>query len=199
LVSNPASETESVSRPSEGARIAKFRAVASVGAAWQGPPSQQEGKKIMILPVTLTFVGVAALVNLWLAIRCGQARTAEKVSIGDGGSEAVIRRMRAHSNYIENTPFVLIMIAAIELANSPGAAPTWLWAVAALYFFGRVAHGLGMDGGALGKGRSVGTIITMLTLLGLGAYCISIPYTSEGQIQPATTLDMSVSEAVPAT
>ena len=70
-----------------------------MGAAWQGRPTQQEGKKIMILPVTLTFVGVAALVNLWLAIRCGQARTTEKVSIGDGGSEAVIRRMRAHSNY----------------------------------------------------------------------------------------------------
>ena len=29
----------------------------------------------MILPVTLTFCGVAALMNFWLAIRVGQART----------------------------------------------------------------------------------------------------------------------------
>jgi uncharacterized membrane protein YecN with MAPEG domain len=152
----------------------------------------------MILPVTLTFAGVAALINLWLAIRCGQARTTEKVSIGDGGNEAVIRRMRAHANYIENTPFVLIMIAAVELANTPGAAPGWLWIVAGVYFLGRVAHGLGMDGGTLGKGRMVGTLITMLTLLGLAAYCISIPYTSEGQIQPASEVDLSVSETVPA-
>jgi uncharacterized membrane protein YecN with MAPEG domain len=151
----------------------------------------------MILPVTLTFAGVAALINLWLAIRCGQARTTEKVSIGYCGNEAVIRRMRAHANYIENTPFVLIMIAVIELSKTPGAAPTWLWVVAALYFLGRVAHGIGMDGGALGKGRSVGTIISMLTLLGLAAYCISIPYTSEGQIQPASSLDMPVAETVP--
>ncbi len=151
----------------------------------------------MILPVTLTFAGVAALINIWLAIRCGQARTAQKVSIGDGGNEAVIRRMRAHANYIENTPFVLILIAAIELANTPGAAPTWLWAVAAVYFLGRVAHGIGMDGGALGKGRSIGTIISMLTLLGLGAYCIAIPYTSAGKIQPASEVDLSVSETVP--
>ena len=35
--------------------------------------------------------------------------------------------------------------------------------VAGAYMLGRVAHGLGMDGGALGKGRSVGTAITMLT------------------------------------
>ena len=143
-----------------------------MGAAWQGRPTQQEGKKIMILPVTLTFVGVAALVNLWLAIRCGQARTTEKVSIGDGGSEAVIRRMRAHSNYIENTPFVLIMIAAIELANTPGAAPTWLWIVAGVYFLGRVAHGLGMDGGSLGKGRMVGTLTTMISLLALAGWAL---------------------------
>lgn len=152
----------------------------------------------MILPVTLTFAGVAALINLWLAIRCGQVRGSEKVSIGDGGNEAVIRRMRAHANYIENTPFVLIMIAGIELANTPGAAPGWLWWVAGVYFLGRVAHGVGMDGGALGKGRMVGTLITMLTLLGLAGYCISIPYTSAGQIQPASELDMSVSETVPA-
>lgn len=152
----------------------------------------------MILPVTLTFAGVAALINLWLAIRCGQARTAEKVSIGDGGNEAVIRRMRAHSNYIENTPFVLIMIAGVELAKTPGAAPGWLWIVAAIYFLGRIAHGVGMDGGALGKGRMVGTLTTMLTLAGLAIYCIAIPYSSDGQIQPASSLDMPVAETVPA-
>jgi hypothetical protein len=44
----------------------------------------------------------------------------------------------------------------------------------------------------------VGTLITMLTLLGLAAYCISIPYTSAGQIQPASEVDLSVSETVPA-
>ena len=152
----------------------------------------------MILPVTLTFAGVAALINLWLAMRCGQARTSEKVSIGDGGNELVIRRMRAHANYIENTPFVLIMVAGIELAKTPGGAPSWLWIVAAVYFLGRVAHGLGMDGGAFAKGRMVGTLVTMLTLLGLAAYCISIPYTSAGQIQPASSVDMSVAETVPA-
>jgi hypothetical protein len=29
-----------------------------------------------------------------------------------------------------------------------------------------------MDGGTLGKGRMVGTLITMLTLLGLGGYAL---------------------------
>jgi hypothetical protein len=37
---------------------------------------------------------------------------------------------------------------------------------------GRVAHGLGMDGGAFGGGRIAGTLITMLTLLGLGIWAV---------------------------
>tara|TARA_R110000772_G_scaffold63045_3_gene141337 strand:- start:1195 stop:1626 length:432 start_codon:yes stop_codon:yes gene_type:complete len=127
----------------------------------------------MILPITLTIAGAAALVNIWLMIRVGQVRSSEKISVGDGGNEKVIRRMRAHANFGESVPIVLILIAAIELASG---SPTWLWTVSGVYMLGRVAHGVGMDGGALGKGRMVGTIVSLLVTLGLGAYAISIPY-----------------------
>lgn len=128
----------------------------------------------MILPITLTVAGVAALINIWLMIRVGQVRTSEKISVGDGGNENVIRRMRAHSNYIESAPFVVLLVGAIELASP--TSPTWLWIISGLYLLGRVAHGIGMDGGKFGKGRMIGTIVTMLTLLGLGVYAIAIPY-----------------------
>lgn len=118
----------------------------------------------MLLPVTLTAAASAAFIAIWLGIRVGQVRGSEKVSIGDGGNEKVIRRMRAHANFVENTPFVLALIAAIELAGSGSA---WLPYVAGIYMLGRIAHGLGMDDGAFGKGRMIGTLITMLTLLGL--------------------------------
>ena len=106
----------------------------------------------MILPITLTIAGAAALVNIWLMIRVGQVRSSEKISVGDGGNEKVIRRMRAHANFGESIPIVLILIAAIELASG---SPTWLWTVSGVYMLGRVAHGVGMDGGALGQGRMV--------------------------------------------
>ncbi|QJB69419.1 MAPEG family protein [Parasphingorhabdus halotolerans] len=127
----------------------------------------------MILPITLTIAGAAALINIWLMIRVGQVRTSEKVSVGDGGNDKVIRRMRAHSNFIESAPFVLALIGLIELAMG---SPTWLWIVGGIYLLGRVAHGIGMDDGKFGKGRMVGTLVTMLTLLGLGIYAIAIPY-----------------------
>ena len=70
---------------------------------------------MLSLPVTLTIAAGAAFVNIWLMIRCGQARTKESVSIGDGGNEFVIRRMRAHANFVESAPFILILIAAREI------------------------------------------------------------------------------------
>ncbi len=118
----------------------------------------------MLLPVTLSSAAAAAIIAIWLSVRVGQVRTSEKVSVGDGGNEKVIRRMRAHANFVENTPLVLILIAAIEMADR-GAV--WLPYVAGLFMLGRVAHGIGMDGSAFKQGRMIGTLVTMLTMLGL--------------------------------
>ncbi len=117
-----------------------------------------------ILPITLTMAAAAALINIWLMVRVGKVRNAEKVFVGDEGNETVIRRMRAHSNFIESAPLVLILIAALELAGWGGM---WLWVVGYTYVAGRILHGLGMDGGSFKWGRFVGTIITLLTLAGL--------------------------------
>jgi uncharacterized protein len=130
---------------------------------------------MLSLPITLTIAAGAALVNIWLMVRCGQARTKGKVSIGDGGDEHLIRRMRAHANFVESTPFVLILIAALELTSK--SSPLWLWYVGIAFIFGRLAHGLGMDGGTFEKGRMVGTLITMLTLLGLAGFALWRVYT----------------------
>ena len=124
---------------------------------------------MLSLPVTLTIAAGAALVNLWLMIRCGQARTKGGVSIGDGGDEFLIRRMRAHANFVESAPFVLVLIAALE---ATGGTNNWLWGLGVLYIIGRLAHGLGMDGGSLGKGRMVGTLITFVTLIGLAGWAL---------------------------
>jgi uncharacterized protein len=124
---------------------------------------------------------VAALINLWLMIRVGRVRTKEKVMVGDGGNEAVIRRMRAHSNYIESTAFVLILLVLIEMAVGPA---TWLWAVGGLYFAGRIAHALGMDG--VMNARFVGTIITLLTQLGLAVMAIVTVYMTPIEVQTDT-------------
>lgn len=123
----------------------------------------------LLLPVTLSSAAAAGFIAIWLMIRVGQVRTSEKVSVGDGGNEKVIRRMRAHANFVESAPFVLALIASLELV---GKGHPWLAYVSGAYFIGRVAHGLGMDGGTFAKGRMVGTMITLLTLLGLSVAAV---------------------------
>jgi len=123
----------------------------------------------MILPVTLTAAAAAALINIWLAMRVGRVRTSLKISHGDDAGGPLTRRMRAQLNFVENTAFVLILIAAIELA---GAGGQWLAWVSGAYLLARVAHGFGMDGGALARGRSVGVAVTMLTQLGLAVVAV---------------------------
>ncbi|MEO0463754.1 MAG: MAPEG family protein [Pseudomonadota bacterium] len=124
-----------------------------------------------LLPVTLAAAAAAAVLNIWLSLRIGAVRQAAGISIGDGGSDALHRRMRAQMNFVENTPFVLALIIAIELSDKGGL---WLPIVAGIYFLARIAHGIGMDGGTWAKGRMIGTIVTMLTQLGLAAAAVLI-------------------------
>ena len=144
----------------------------------------------MILPITLSAAGAAAIINIWLAMRCGQTRTKEKISMGDGGNEALISRMRAHANFVEYTPFFLILLALIEMAKG---SSTWLWVVSGLFIIGRLAHAFGMDGWK--PGRPVGTIITMLSLLGLGGYSLYVAHTSDGTVTEITP--SAVTETLP--
>ncbi|MBN8484869.1 MAG: MAPEG family protein [Sphingomonadales bacterium] len=125
----------------------------------------------MILPTTLSMAAAAALINLWLSIRCGQVRSKAGISIGTGGNDLMERRMRAQLNFVENTPWVLALVAVLELAGKGGA---WLAPVAGIYMLGRVAHGLGMDGTTFGKGRTIGTLITLLTQLGLAIVAVLV-------------------------
>lgn len=124
-----------------------------------------------ILPISLTIAAGAALLNIWLAMRVGRVRMSEKVSIGDGGNDRLIRRMRAHSNYIENTPIVLILLALVELGLGPSL---WLWGAGVVYLVARILHAFGMDG--MGWARSAGVIITMLTQLGLAIAALTTVY-----------------------
>lgn len=125
----------------------------------------------MILQTTLSLAAAAAIINMWLAMRCGRLRGSEKIMHGDGGNPALLRRMRAHSNFTEYTPLMLILIGVIELTDKGG---TWLAIVGAVFMVGRVLHALGMDNPEVGKPRMIGMLATMLTMVGLAVVAVLI-------------------------
>ena len=142
---------------------------------------------MIILPISLTIAAGAALLNLWLSIRVGRVRTKEKVFIGDGGNDALTRRMRAHANFVENTAFVLILLALVELG---AGSSIWLWAVGALYLVARILHAIGMDG--LGWARGAGITVTMLIQLGLAVAALLTVYLTPTSISSTLTETVAV-------
>ncbi|GAA0310178.1 hypothetical protein GCM10009087_20320 [Sphingomonas oligophenolica] len=134
---------------------------------------------MILLPITLTTAGATALIAFWLALRTGNVRRAAKVSIGDGGDSALICRMRAQANFVEYAPFVVILIALIEFSSGTSI---WLWVASVAFLVARILHPLGMDG--MRYGRTIGTAVTFLLLVGLGLYAISLPLIAKHESKP---------------
>jgi len=121
------------------------------------------------LPITLLTAAAAVVLNIWLGWRIAEHRAGFKVSVGDGGHEPLLRRMRAQSNFIEQAPFFLILLAALELC---GANRLALAAVALVFTVARIAHGIGMDGGPLHRWRAMGISVSVLCSLALSVWAV---------------------------
>ena len=135
----------------------------------------------MILPLSLTFAAVCAILNIWLSSRVGRVRMSEKILHGDGGNPLVLKRMRAHANFTEYAPFVLILFVLVELAFGP---QLWLWGIVMLYTLGRLAHAFGMEGDIPTKARMAGIAINHIVLLVLAGASL---YAAYGMAKPAQT------------
>ena len=129
----------------------------------------------MILPITLTIAGAAAILNVWLSLRVSRLRRPLKIGVGDGGNEMLLRRVRAHGNFAENVPLFLVLLGFLELATG---GSLWLWGAAILFVLARLAHVFGMDRPGANPLRVGGISISWLVMLGLGIYAILIAYQS---------------------
>jgi uncharacterized membrane protein YecN with MAPEG domain len=138
----------------------------------------------MLLPITLTFAAACALLNLWLAIRCARFRIRDEVMHGDAGHTLLARRMRAHANFVEYTPIVLILTGLVELA---AGASIWLWVAALVYVVARAAHAFGMDADKPTALRAGGALLTwgITAALAVAALVIAYHATREMPVPPA--------------
>jgi uncharacterized protein len=126
-----------------------------------------------MLPITLTMAGAATLLHIWLALRCSMVRVRQKVPVGDGGNPTMLTRMRAHANFMENTPLFLILLGLIEMAD--GSA-RWLWAAGILFILARISHAFGMDRPAPNPLRAGGMFVTLAVLVTLAIAAIRLAY-----------------------
>jgi uncharacterized membrane protein YecN with MAPEG domain len=111
------------------------------------------------VPVTLAAAAACLFINIWLGARIAAHRRDFKVSVGDGGHEPLLRRMRAQANFIEHAPFFLILLGGLELS---GASRLVLGSLAAIFVVARIAHGIGMDSGTDRRWRAYGMMASAL-------------------------------------
>jgi len=121
------------------------------------------------VPVTLVTAAAAVFLNIWLGSRIAAHRRDFKVSVGDGGHEPLLRRMRAQANFIEHAPFFLILLGGLELS---GANRWVLGTIAAIFLVARIAHGLGMDADRDHRWRAYGMIASALAGVALALWAL---------------------------
>lgn len=85
----------------------------------------------------ILFCGLLFLGLTWQVIG---ARRASGVSLGDGGDELLLRRMRGQGNAAEQMPMTLLALVAAELI---GGSTFVLGLFAVIFCAGRGAHGFG--------------------------------------------------------
>jgi uncharacterized protein len=143
---------------------------------------------MIILPVTLSAAGAAALLNFWLGARIVRLRLSNKILHGEGAQGQLTTRMRSHLNFTEYAPLTLILIALIELATG---STLLLWGFAAAFLLGRVLHAIGMVGPIWA--RQAGMLLTFVPMLCLAGYCIYI--SAQSPRTPATVFKIAPKEA----
>jgi uncharacterized membrane protein YecN with MAPEG domain len=118
---------------------------------------------------TPLYAGLLALWYLVLSYRIITIRR-EGTSFGDGGNPVLLRRIRAHGNFAEYVPFILILIGILELSHLPNIIVHGLGITLVI---ARLLHGYALSFRETFKfGRFWGTALTFLLLLVCGLLCI---------------------------
>jgi uncharacterized membrane protein YecN with MAPEG domain len=121
------------------------------------------------LEAAALWVGLNALLLMYISARVGMVRTKQKINLGDGGNPDMVKAIRTQGNYIEYAPAAIGGLVVLALLNTSVMA---IHILGGVFFFGRVAHLLGLGMGVWPQGRMVGTVLTMLTLLVTGVWLI---------------------------
>ncbi len=117
----------------------------------------------MTLSITIVFIAILALIQFPSTVAVGTYRTKTDIRFLDGGDDQMIRRVRAHGNFIETVPIALLAMAAAEYA---GTHALLLWLGGGMLLIGRLVHYITIRGSGWGPGRAAGMALTFLPMSG---------------------------------
>lgn len=114
------------------------------------------------------YAAIFALIQLWLTICVVKVRVKDEISLGDGGNDELVRRMRAHGNFVETVGIVILLMLIAELSG----APFWaLHILGALMLVGRILHAVGILKDVM-RARFIGMNMTAIAFALGAALCL---------------------------
>ena len=119
-----------------------------------------------ILPVTFTFMSVAAISMFAITSWVGMQRSKVNTLRGDGGDPVLFKRIRIHGNLMENLPLFILVLGAAE---SAGLSANMCWLAVATFVVGRVFHFIFYDS----KLRGGGMFLTVLPSMAMGGWILN--------------------------
>jgi uncharacterized membrane protein YecN with MAPEG domain len=125
----------------------------------------------MQLPsITAAYLGILALLYAALGLQVSRLRRGHRVLFGDGENLKLRSAIRAHANFAEYVPLIVVMVAMLEMSGVPASRVHLLMAALLL---ARLLHPLGMYAGPRTLQFQVcrvgGTVLTSLVLIGSAA------------------------------
>ena len=125
----------------------------------------------MTFTVTPIYALAVTIIYMILWMRVTAKRSAMGQSIGDGGDQDLLLRVRQHGNCAEWSSFLLILMISAEGMNAPDM---YLHIGGVLLLIGRIAHPFGLKKDNAGHVlRYVGNGSNMLATLNL-AICLGV-------------------------
>ena len=122
----------------------------------------------MQLPsITSAYLGILALLYAALGMQVSRLRRGNRVLFGDGENLRLRSAIRAHANFAEYVPIIVLMVAMLEMSGMPASRVHLLMAG---LLVARLLHPLGMYAGPRSLQFQIcrvgGTVLTTLVLIG---------------------------------
>ena len=96
----------------------------------------------MQLPsITSAYLGILALLYLVLGLQVSRLRRGHRVLFGDGDNIKLRSAIRAHANFAEYVPIIVLMVALLEISGLPALRVHLLMGT---LLVARLMHPLGM-------------------------------------------------------
>jgi len=130
----------------------------------------------MPVAVVALYAGLNALVGFALAHNVMRVRRKTRTGLGAGGHTELEQAIRAHGNFVEYVPLILLLMLLLALG---GVSALWLHGLGVTLTLARILHAWGLlSSPGRSFGRAAGATLTSLVLLIALIRCLALGVTA---------------------